>query len=452
MATEAAGIDAGASATPDAGTDAAPSGNLWQGLTSRLGELLAPKGDSAPQTDAATPRTPTAKAGEGTSAEGDADEQDAGDDTAAPAPTPDDDEDLDEETPDEQGEAEDEGDDDADDEEAGKEEGKEETPKPETAKPEGGKPPRFTIADKDGQELELDALPEGAVIRFKASGRDVEVKSVDELVGLAQKGADYDRQGSELGQRVATVRREAQATEATLREELTQAEEILLKAVFDPEARKALEAELAPYRDPAVREAFAAQEREQQRQATEQRQQTATHEQVRDQFWTKVTEELTSYLPTTSHLDATDAPRVVERFWQGFEATLAASKQEAHALAKSQGWTAEQADAIAEQHALGYLTEDNLRATAAALNGELATRFEPKKKAAPAPATPDPKKAAREAEHHNVRVQKKLAQRAQPRTLRGGGAAPGASTTPSLPENASFADKMAAMKRELRNA
>lgn len=324
------------------------------------------------------------------------------------------------------------------------------------------KPASYTIVDADGDEAELE-WPDGAKIRFKADGKPVEVKSLDELVTYAQKGVAFDRRSSEWGRE----RSELSRTLSDLEQQVKDAEEVILKAVFgDKEVRAHLRKQLRPFRDPAVRDLAAKAQELEERKASDKQQAERQREEIAGQFWEAVDRELAEAMKDREYVDAEDAPAIKERFYQNYlefrDALVEKFKGEAKALNVSE----EVAVAKANEVAATYLTEENLRTVVQAFEDHYASRAGRKAGARPrngararpqanaGDANEDLDEAADRtaAERHNQRVRSKLEQRNRPRVLRGGGAPPGGSGAELPGEGLTYAQRMEAMRRELRKA
>lgn len=323
-------------------------------------------------------------------------------------------------------------------------------------------PRAFTIVGADGQEAQI-AIPEGAEIRFKADGRDVATKSLDDVITWAQKGVHADRRLSELGQERS--RAAARATE--LETQIKRAEEILFKAVFDEEAREQLAQQLTPYRDPAVRDALRdSQTLKQQRQ--EERE--AGQQQAWNTFWDNVRTEAQTAVGELEYVDETDIPAIMQTFHGNYEQYRAQLTSQYTAQARAQGIDEAQAVNAANKQALSYLNEQNLRAVVKAFEDLYSSRATRAKGGAPAspngngtaptPTAPKPPagdptgaRAKAAAEQHNAAVQAKLEQsRTRPRPLGGGGATPAGGQPPVTTEGMTFEQRMAAIHAEFEKA
>ncbi|MFL5912771.1 MAG: hypothetical protein ACJ768_19670 [Gaiellaceae bacterium] len=397
--------------------DDAPTGNKWANRRS-LSEMLEEADEAAPSKADKKPVTPTAPKGK--ELEGDGEDLDDDDD----------DEELDEE------------------EEAPK---RDTTATQEKPKADGAAKARYAVKGADGKAFEFE-LEEGTSIQFKADGRDVEVKSIDDLVQLAQKGAAFDRKTSEQGQIISRL----ESTTGTLTEQLatlrTTAEETLMAALFDREKRQELRRALAPYRDPEFRKGVEAQQEleanKQEKQATEEQQ----LEEKRTEFWQGVGTEIKKEITNAEHLTDDDAIEIARRFHAGY----VQSYQTKLAELVAGGLSEEKAAPKANEFAASHFTEKNLRRVVRGLNAELADeRTGAKKKGAkPVAASRDPKAGQAEAEAHNRTTKKKLEQRRVAPKLAGGGAlpggrAPGATARPAKP--LTFAQRMERAGRTLRN-
>jgi hypothetical protein len=342
-----------------------------------------------------------------------------------------------------------------------------------TGKPAGdsskpAKPSPYTIIDADGDEAELE-WPDGAKIRFNADGRQREVKSLEELVSLAQKGVAFDRRSSEWGQ----MERQLRDERAQLEQQVKDAEELLLRALFDKEARQALRKELAPFRNPKVREALEAKEKLARREQADQQHAEQANRQVLQQFHEKVEEEARSLIQDFHYLDESDVPAITQTFYQNYEDLRQAAIEKFKREAPELGVSEQDAINAANRWALTYLTEENLREVAKAYDEHYASRANGRqvKGAASKGAKPQSRpteddedeeldedeaiaRAERHnAERHNRKVKSKLRGAHSPRVLRSGGAAPGPSSGAiRISEGLTFAQRMEQMRRTLRSA
>ena len=316
------------------------------------------------------------------------------------------------------------------------------TPEGEGAKPKDEKPPLYTVVDASGVELEAE-WPEGAVLRFKGDKKQVEVKSYDELVTLAQKGVFMDRRAADYNAAERRWQSERESAQTQLRE----AEELVAKVVTDREAFRKVRAVVLKYKDPEYREgreAKAALDAKAVEEAAGAEAQTT--EQV-SAFWEKVGDEFTSRLAKYPTLDEDDRGEVITAFSDLANRTFDELVVEYRANASSMGLTSEEAVvAAAEREALKVLTEDNL-------DRVMKQRHERyvKKGAQPKPKLSE-EDAKREAAAHDKRVKDKLEQRSR-QTLRGGaGSAPAGRTGDDDERPATFAEQKDRMFAELRKA
>lgn len=329
----------------------------------------------------------------------------------------------------------------------------------------------FTITDADGDEAELE-WPEGATISFTADGQQVTAKTIGELVTFAQKGVHADRRLSQLGQersrfetRASQLEQQVQAKDTEVRT----AEEMILRAVFDDEARAALQKELEGFRDPKVREQVrkgeAAQQELEQRKQQDQERSSESNAQLAARFHQKVTSEVTDELAATDddgepkyrYLTPEDEPMIRQRFIDTYNEILRDTTEQYRRQAPSVGLSEAHADAEARKFALTYLTEDNLRQVVADVEEHYRQRAERASGTEPAGSAPKAKAptdraAAADAERHNNHVKAKIEQRNKtPRPLRGG-ADPAAGRREPSTEGMTFAQRMDLMRKTLREA
>ena len=404
----------------DAGGEDAPTENKWNARRS-LSELLedddAEKAKATPA--ARSSRKPAPPTGD---AEGDEGDEELDDDEEEL----DDDEDLDEEE---------------DAPKRGAKQGQEAGDQ----KGASGKP-RYTIKGADGKTFAFE-LEKGASIQFKGDGRDIEVKSVDELVQLAQKGAAFDRKTSEQGKTIAELTTARDETRQLLSQVRKTAEQTLMAALFDREARQKLRAALKPYRDPQVRQAAEVLEREAEQQKETQRSEEQIAEGKRQEFWQGVGAEIRTQLEHFEHLTNDDALEIATRFHAGYSRAYDAKFAE---LTKG-GTPEEQANRLANEAAVAELSDRNLRRVMRGLNAELAEERRGRKgKAARTPT--DPTAARQAAEAHNPTTHRKLEQRGRTPRLQGGGGAPGGTSRSQAPAKPrTFAQRMDSAIGMLRN-
>jgi hypothetical protein len=397
----------------------APTENKWTARRS-LSELLEEADDASAAKPDKKPATPTGKAKP-------AAEELEGDDLD----DDDDEEDLDD-----------------DDDELEEEDARKRSTDADQAKPkEGAAKARYSVKAADGKAFEFELQP-GTSIQFKADGRDVEVKSIDDLVQLAQKGAAFDRKTSEQGQVIARL----ESTSSTLSEQLatlrTTAEETLMAALFDREKRQELRRALAPFRDPEYRKGVEAQ---QELEANKQEKKASDEQQLetkRAEFWTGVGTEIKKEIANAEHLTDDDALEIAKRYHAGYLQSYEAKFAELKASGVAEQNAAQQAN----QHALAHFTEKNLRRVVRGLNAELAEErraIAKGKRAAPA----DKKAAEAEAQRHNNKTKQKQEQRRRSPKLTGGGANPGGRTPGATPRAArplTFAQRMERATAQLR--
>jgi hypothetical protein len=317
-----------------------------------------------------------------------------------------------------------EGDDDEDDasgkpkSDATKEKDGEQAPKP-AAKP------RYTIADANGDEYEID-WPKGAKISFKGDGKQVQVQSLDELVDLAQKGAAFDRVSSSAGQ----LKSQVGTLEQQLDEQRTQFEETLLKICFDKEAFQAVRKSIAKYRDPDVREAArkarahdADQERKKKDQSTEAQQKV-------DEFWdgirSEYREQITAEDSEFPLLDEDDEGAVIELFYGAiesrFNSVLAQAKAKNLERPEADRYSDEDLMKFAEKKALEAANSETLKAAMKKIHD----KYERKAggKGSRGKTRRVPREAREEVRSHNQRTRTKVRRRSEHRGVRRAGTPP----------------------------
>lgn len=399
----------------DRGTvaDDAPTENKWNARRS-LSELLEEDDAAKAKPAAAAGKKPAAPTGKAEGAKGDVDV--------------DDEEDLD--------------DDDDDELEEPKRDAKKDEPAADDKKKgESGKP-RYSVKGADGKAFAFELQP-GTSIQFQGDGKPVEVKSIDELVQLAQKGVAFDRKTSEQGQQIATLKTSAEKLQGIVKTTRESAEATLMAALFDREARQKLRVALAPYRDPEYRKGVEAQqklaEQEKEGKATEEQQ----VEEKRTEFWTAVGSDIRLEIGKTANLTADDAMEVATRFHLGYQRSYEAKFSELTAAGVDEATANQQANT----HAFNYFTEKNLRRVIRGLDAELAEERKGKKPAADKEKPRDKAAADKATQAHNRKLDDKLAQRRRSPRLQGGGAVPGARSGGRAPTDApakprTFAQRM----------
>ena len=357
--------------------------------------------------------------------------------------------------------------DDADDESQDADEDeqeKKEAPKPKPNEQRAGGRPRYAILGPDGKPAGDVEWEEGTVLKFRGDGRDLEVKSFDDLIGLAQKGAAFDRQSSTQGQEIARLKGQTEEVRNT-------AEQTLMAVLFGTDKMSAediqeqLREDLAKFRDPEFREGQEAKQREQKRTAREADERNAQVQKLNEGIWHVAREQFGDELSSYPYLDATDEGEVMQRVYQRYNTRFTELVRSYEAAAREKGVPIEQAHALAQQEALPVLSEETLRDVMQEVNDRYAAKAGTKKPGRSKPASPskpedsdddggdegeDEPDLEAEAAAHNRRVEQKLEQRQRARTLKGGGAPPSSERAEPKLEGLSWNDKMAAMKRVLR--
>lgn len=354
-------------------------------------------------------------------------------------------------------------------------EGEEEGKKPEAeaegeGKEEGGAPPPLQIVGADGSEYELEDWPADAKLKFKADGRPVEA-TLEEFLTYAQKGVYFDRRSSEWGQRERELRVSAESTQSDLeeaREELDSAWTILRSTILEPdeEKRQANREKVLPHlaklADPEIRQALEAQARqERDRERTETITPEARQEAI-EGFWGGVGEEIAATIrgevraaeeleaglperPKFEHLSEDDLDIVVTAFHNGYRQHATGLLEKYVAAADRAGGDVEKAAELAEEHALGWLTEANLYGTMQALEGRFAKRFGGER------ARSREQDGKREAAKHNATVDSQLDRRRR-RGVRPGGAPPSGGPSAGVETPNTWEGHMDGMREAFRKA
>jgi len=398
------------------GSDDAPDGesetpaNKWEGRPS-LSEQFAKDSSQSRKT------TPERDAGEDTDEDDDSDEDEEGEEPAA--------------KPNADGEGDEEG-----DEESESDEGE-------------SSETRYTIQDAEGNRFEFQ-LDEGTSVSFEADGHTVTLTSMEDVIALAQKGVAFDRRSSEWGQQESALSTKVETLEETLTRERGEAEELLLKALFDRNARDELRKALSPFRDPEYRKGQEALAREADRVEREKATTEQGAEQSQQQFWQTVGKHIKGALPEFDLLEETDARSIAERFYAGYTESFTAALQ----TAEKAGLKGEAAEKQAQKQAFAYLTEKNVRRAMRTLNEELKTRLVKRGIKVPTKAEKKPTKADAEKAvgKHNAHVKSKLEQRkTSPKRLeKGADPAQGIRLTSEQKKPKTYAEKMDAAKALLR--
>lgn len=284
------------------------------------------------------------------------------------------------------------------------------------AEARGTGPTRYAISDGEGNAFDVD-LPEGTKIVFKGDGKDVTVKSMDELVSYAQKGAAFDRISSSQGQRISELSRSVSEMESARRED----EDLLIQIVTNPKVFQAVRKELAPYADPNFR---AGQDARRELEKTKAQQQQAAEAEgagAVESFWGEVDQTIDAQLGEFSFLDAGDKQDVIAEFYRGYEEAFAALVQQYGSAGA--GLTRAQNEAALE------LNPDNLRAAMQRIEARYAAKAEKGGQRKPKQGS------SVEAKKHNDRTAAKLKSRQVNRAIRGGGSAPaiGSGNRPAQP-------------------
>lgn len=302
----------------------------------------------------------------------------------------------------------------------GEQEEDEEEQEPEGTKDEKAPGTRYSVVAGDGAEFEFEALPKGAKIVFKAAGRKVEAKSLDDLVTMAQQGAT-------LRATEATYQRQLAGAGKTIKgltARLTAADKAFQEIVSDEEKLEEYRARVKKLQDPEYREGLEAKRKLAQKEEQEADDGDVVLEQVTTEFWDEAKNQFETKLETYPTLEAEDYPDVVRAFWGNFTAHRDELVQDALTEAGTEELTKAQLEEI-DADAIRWLTEDNFEAAMRSLHEKIERRTgrtgggNGRRKA----ATQEEVEAA-EADRHNKHVDDKLRQR-DTRTLKGKGAPPG---------------------------
>jgi hypothetical protein len=306
------------------------------------------------------------------------------------------------------------------------------------------KPSRYTIADSQGDKYELE-LPEGATIRYKADGREVEVKSFDELVAKAQKGEAFDRVAQ---QRTEAVSR-AESLEGNIEQQRVDFEETLLKICFDKEAFKAVRKAISPFRDPNVRELTRKAQAHDKRSAQDAEDQESGRSEAVQQFWERVETTIDDSVGGDDFplLDAEDKPEIVQKFYGLIEKEFDRVYTELKAANKGGKVSDERLKAAAEQEALKVATGANLKQVMQDVHSRYQRKAGGKKPDAQGKGKGEQKRGRRDVADHNQRVESKIDQRNRNRGIKRG--APPSSVRDVLKDRPkSFSGTMSAIKKE----
>lgn len=302
----------------------------------------------------------------------------------------------------------------------------------EPAKPEPSRFEMVQATDEEEESVEDFDLPEGAKIRFKADRKQVEVESMDDLVAMAQKGVAFDRMGSEWGQeRQHLTERLSSATEQveTMQGRLEHAEQILMKALFDDEARAKMAEAAEDFRNPEVVEGRRAKARLAEKEKEDEARREREAAEASEEFWGEVRQGFDEILEEggLEYLRPEDRDLVVNGVYGVYQSFLEGTKNE---LVQEHGLDEQEATERAARVAMQWLAEEEaetLRAVAEQLNEVYRSRLGPNGDGSR--ATPegtresDPK---RDPDQHNKRTDQKLSGRKKS-TLRGVGATPSGS-------------------------
>ena len=305
-------------------------------------------------------------------------------------------------------------------------------------KPDGGDL-NFEVVAADGSKQDLE-LPEGTKLVFKGDKKTVEVGSMKDLVTFAQKGVFMERRTQEFATTERKLTEQLSGLQGAVQQrdaKLEQAEQTLLKILFDPKALKQAQDAAKPYRDPEMVKGRKAQAELERRREEDAQKVVEAVQQKSAQYWEELGGKFTSLVSAEEaakefpYLRSEDTPTIVAGVWQAHESFRTAVFED---LVKN-GVEEQDAANRAAVAAVRWLAEEEaetLRSVAQELNGIYAARVGDKG-ASPASrgkAQPDPKA---DPTQHNERTQKKLDERSR-QTLRGAGATPSGTTTEGTPK------------------
>lgn len=330
-----------------------------------------------------------------------------------------------------------------------------------TSEPTKGQ--RYVFVGADGKPV-ADGIqwPEGAKMRFTMDGRPVTVKSPDQLVTMAQRGAQFDKEQA----RSARLSRDVDSLSERVQKVNQVSQDVLLAALFGTdertadEIRDALAEELAPFRDPRYREGQEALRKQAESEAADETASTEEAAERTSAIWShadQVFEDAVAEFPYLEPGDATMAKSVLhQRYVQAHQQVV----RDLAPQAKAEKWSARKYAQAVEEIAGQQLSIENLRAVMQDLNQTYERRLKGGKPSTPAkPDTPTPVRRDEgtgdededfeaEADAHNTKVDRKLDQKRETRTLRGGGASVvGGINLPNL-DGATYEQRQAAMRKE----
>lgn len=229
------------------------------------------------------------------------------------------------------------------------------------------------VAEDEDAEVGME-WPEDVALRFKADDEVHEVDDPEELVELAQKGVNYGRRSRDLAQK----ERQVEQVVEQHREALQTAEDLLIQAVFDEDAREEMAEKLEPYRDPEVREAKrdAARWREHEERSEEQGQEEAAEE-----FWSEVESEVEGNLEEFEYLDDGDTSIVMQQWYGMYESALEELQPQARQAVEQGDLEEDEAARWLHDQASTVLTEENLLAVMETLDQHYADKVQPRQQA-----------------------------------------------------------------------
>lgn len=303
----------------------------------------------------------------------------------------------------------------------------------------GAAAPRYVIRDAQGSEYEVEPLPEGTSIEFKAMGKVVRARSLDEVVELAQKGA----LARQIESKAAKTEHRLSQQLTALEQKLVDAEAMFARLATDDEALEEFRQRAEKLKDPEYRAGLQAKEQLAAREAREQDESADQQEAVVEEFWGHVENHFTAQLEDYPLLTAEDLPEVAQTFQSEFAAHRQALFDAFAPTATQRGLTEAQTWQVVDAKAVEWLTEAQLDAVMQRANDRYAQRLERagrgtgRASAGGAGGSADQggeaaaARASADAAKHNRYVDQKLAQGRDRRTVRGDTALPGTPSTPA---------------------
>ncbi len=313
------------------------------------------------------------------------------------------------------------------------------------------------LVAKDGKTVEL-AWPEGAVLKVKGSGKMHTIEKPQQMMDLVQKGLDYDRLGSKLGERATVAEEKLKASQVA-------SQKVLLAVLFGDdqstaeEIREQLSPEMRKFLDPGYREGIEAKAKLKEREAADAEGQDADAQALSERVMNDAEQHCTEHLKQYEFLEPGDIPTIQMALHGEYERRFNARAAELLPNLRSGEMSPEEIQQDCEQVARAVLTTGALDVLMQKLNAEYARRLKLKggqSSAAPStpagpPANGDANGRGADIEAHNATTDAKLEQADRSRTLRGAGTPPG--TAPGKPstDGMSFAERRKANSARLRS-